>query len=318
MENKSSIPADVDLVYLWVNGNDPEWQARRNAVIGRTEAGSAVNCKGRYADNDELRYSLRAVEQYAPWIRRIFIVTDNQTPEWLDTTNPKVRIVDHKEILAPQSLPCFNSRVIEHSLHRIPGLAEHFLYANDDMFFNRPVTPESFFTAGGLPIIRFNRRPMRRLVLAIREKLLHRPISNYNRAILNSARLVQEKYGIFFGGKTHHNIDAYRKSDYAHTAEVFSREIEATLEHHVRSADDVQRNIYSYVPLAEKRARLDYVDQHTSFRLHIDNPDHYAKLERYNPMLFCMNDSEYASDEDRLRATAYLQKRFPKKSSFEK
>ena len=89
---------DIDLVYLWVDGNDPQWLEKHNACIGRMEAKSAVNCKGRYADNDELKYSLRSIEQYAPWIRKIFIVTDNQTPKWLDTSNPKVRVVDHKEV----------------------------------------------------------------------------------------------------------------------------------------------------------------------------------------------------------------------------
>ena len=91
------------------------------------------------------KYSLRSVEMYAPWIRKIFIVTDNQVPKWLDTSNPKIRIVDHKEILPEVSLPCFNSRLIEHFLYKIPGLSEHFLYANDDMFINRPVTPATFF-----------------------------------------------------------------------------------------------------------------------------------------------------------------------------
>ena len=86
---------DIDLVHLWVNGNDPKWQAKRDACIGRpTER--QENCKGRYADSGELKYSLRSIEKYAPWIRKIFIVTDDQTPEWLDTTNPKIRVVDHK------------------------------------------------------------------------------------------------------------------------------------------------------------------------------------------------------------------------------
>ena len=75
---------DIDLVYLWVNGNDPKWQAKRDACIGRpTER--QENCKGRYADSGELKYSLRSIEKYAPWVRKIFIVTDDQTPEWLNT-----------------------------------------------------------------------------------------------------------------------------------------------------------------------------------------------------------------------------------------
>lgn len=309
---------DIDLVYLWVNGNDPQWLAKRNACIGKTEEKSAVNCDGRYADNDELKYSLRSIEKYAPWVRRIFIVTDNQVPVWLDTANPKVRIVDHKEIMPDVCLPCFNSAVIEHFLYRIPGLAEHFIYANDDMFINKPVTPETFFGKDGLPIVRFNRRPFRKWTLLFKEKVQGKRLSNYVQTIRNSAELVEKKYGKYYGGKTHHNIDAYLRSDYEHAAKVFEDEIRTTLPNHVRSENDIQRNIYSYVALAEKRAHLHYVTQRTSFRLHIQNESHYGKLERYNPILFCMNDSQYAKDCDRKRAAAFLDKRFPEKSQYEK
>ena len=309
---------DIDLVYLWVNGNDPQWLAKRNACIGKTEEKSAVNCDGRYADNDELKYSLRSIDKYAPWLRRIFIVTDNQVPVWLDTANPKVRIVDHKEIMPDVCLPCFNSAVIEHFLYRIPGLAEHFIYANDDMFINKPVTPETFFGKDGLPIVRFNRRPFRKWTLLFKEKVQGKRLSNYVQTIRNSAELVEKKYGKYYGGKTHHNIDAYLRSDYEHAAKVFEDEIRTTLPNHVRSENDIQRNIYSYVALAEKRAHLHYVTQRTSFRLHIQNESHYGKLERYNPILFCMNDSQYAKDCDRKRAAAFLDKRFPEKSQYEK
>ncbi len=309
---------DVDLVYLWVNGNDPEWQAKRNACIGTAETQRGVNCKGRYADNDELKYSLRSVAQYAPWIHKIYIVTDNQVPSWLDTSNPKVRIVDHKEIMPEICLPCFNSAVIEHFLYNIPGLSEHFLYANDDMFVNRPVKPDDFFAQDGLPIVRFNRRPLRKFTLWFKEKVQGRALSNYVQTIRRSAEMVEKKYGIYYGGKTHHNIDAYLKSDYQHAAQVFDSEIKATFANHVRSASDVQRNIYSYVALAEKRAHLHYVTQRTSFRFHIHRENHYKKLERYNPMLFCMNDSEFATDEDRKRMAEFLSLRFPDKSQFEK
>lgn len=308
---------DVDLVYLWVNGNDPKWIAKRDACIGGVSK-AEVNCKGRFSDNDELRYSLRSIEKNAPWIRRIFIVTDNQKPEWLDTSNPKVRIVDHTEIMPAECLPCFNSRIIEHHLHLIPGLAEHFLYANDDMYINKPVTPETFFGEDGLPIIRFNRRPFRKLTLILRAKLLGKPMSNYMHAIQNAASLVERRYGKYYGGKTHHNIDAYLKSTYQHTREVFDKEISATLSNHVRSSNDIQRNLYSYVALAEKQAHLNYVNQHTSFRFHIDNRKLYEKFKRYKPMLFCMNDSQYANDEDRKLVAVFLNKLFPDKSQFEK
>lgn len=308
---------DIDLVYLWVDGSDSVWQAKRNATIGKTEEKTGVNCEGRYANNDELKYSLRSVEMYAPWIRKIFIVTDNQIPKWLDISNPKIQIIDHKDIMPVQCLPCFNSCVIEHFLCRIPGLSEHFLYANDDMYINKPVTPDTFFASDGLPIIRLNRRCFRKFVLWFRRKILKRALSNYNQTIWNAAMLVEKKYGIYFSGKTHHNIDAYLKSNCQHVGEVFRAEIEATLTNHVRSSNDIQRNIYSYVPLAEKRAHLLYVSQKSSFRLHIQNESHYGKLERYNPLLFCMNDSQYAKDSDRKRSAAFLNRRFPEKSQFE-
>ena len=313
---QNSMPV-IDLVYLWVDGNDPVWQAKHNACIGATSV-SGDNCKGRYANNDELKYSLRSVERYAPWIRRIYIVTDSQVPKWLDTSNPKIKIVDHKDILPSKALPCFNSRVLEHHLHKIPGLAEMFLYANDDMLINRPVTPDDFFTHQGMPIIRFNRRPFRKLTLFIKEHILRKKLSNYVLAIKNTAKLVEHKYGKYYGGKTHHNIDSYLKSDNAATAEEFKPEIEAMLTHHKRSETDVQRNIYSYVALAKKRAKLVYVNQDTSFRFHIDNPSQYEKFEKYSPTFFCMNDSEYANDDDRKRAKDFLQHLFPTPSQFEK
>lgn len=309
---------DIDLVYLWVDGGDPVWQAKRNACIGKPVENSSVNCEGRYTNNDELKYSMRSIEMYAPWIRKIFIVTDSQVPVWLDTTNPKVKIIDHKDIMPSECLPCFNSALIEHFLYKIPGLSEHFIYANDDMYINRNVTRGTFFAEDGFPIVRLNRRPLRKLSLWFKEKILGRKLSNYVITIRNSAEIVEKKYGKYFGGKTHHNIDAYLRSDYEHAGNVFKKEIEATYSNHVRSANDIQRNMYSYVALAEKRAHLNYVTQKTSFRLHIDNDGNYSKLEKYNPLFFCMNDSEYANDNDRKRAVSFLEKRFPNKSQFEK
>lgn len=314
LENKQP---EIDLVYLWVDGNDPEWRAKRNALIGATEDTSATNCDGRYADNDELRYSLRSAELYAPWIRRIYIVTDKQVPRWLDTRHSKIRIVDHSEILPPESLPTFNSTVIEHALHRIPDLAEHFLYANDDMYFNRPVAPSDFFTSDGKPIVRFNRRPFRKLTLLLKDKLLGKKLSNYNLTIQNAARLIEKRYGRYIGHKTHHNIDAYNRSAYEQAFEAFRADIEPVMANHVRADNDIQRNLYSYFALMERKAVKQFVTQKTSFRLHIDKPSRYAKLEKHRPMLFCLNDSQYATDHDRLLVAEFLKRKFPDKSSFE-
>lgn len=308
---------DIDLVYLWVNGNDPKWQAKRDACIGRP-SGSQAHCKGRYADNGELKYSLRSAEKYAPWIRRIFIVTDNQIPEWLNTDNPKVQIVDHTEIMPAECLPCFNSAVIEMFLCNIPGLSEHFLYANDDTYFGKPVQPQDFFDKDNLPKVFLFRKPFRKLALFYREKVLGKKLSPNLNAIKNAAKLVEKHYGKYYGGKPHHNIDAYLKSTLEMANKKFENELKPMRTHHMRSSEDIQRCAYSYVALAEKQAHLCYVSARHSFRIEIENRNLYKKFEEYNPVLFCFNDSEHATDEDRAYAIEFINNLFPVKSEFEK
>ena len=234
---------DVDLVYLWVDGNDPVWQAKHNAFIGKTEESSPINCKGRYANNDELKYSLRSVETYAPWIRTIFIVTDNQVPGWLDISNTKVKIIDHKDIMPAESLPCFNSALIEHFLYKIPGLAEHFLLANDDMYLNKAVTVDDFFTKEGFPIIRLGRRPFRKFRWFWRVNVRKKPLKNYSFTIARASQLVDDKYGVYYTGMPHHNIDSYLKSDMQRVVEDYFRdEFVANNKNRMRSNDDTVRD----------------------------------------------------------------------------
>lgn len=310
---------DVDLVYLWVDGNDPVWQAKHNAFIGKTEESSPINCKGRYANNDELKYSLRSVEMYAPWIRKIFIVTDNQVPEWLDISNTKVKIIDHKDIMPAESLPCFNSALIEHFLYKIPGLAEHFLLANDDMYLNKAVTVDDFFTKEGFPIIRLGRRLFRKFRWFWRVNVRKKPLKNYSFTIARASQLVDDKYGVYYTGMPHHNIDSYLKSDMQRVVEDYFRdEFVANNKNRMRSNDDIQRILFSYTALALKRGKLRYVTRKESMHVEIQKERHYRRLEKFRPMFFCMNDSEYAKDEDRKTAKEYLERRFPDKSEFEK
>lgn len=143
----------IDAVYTWVNGGDIAWLERKNAVmraLGMQTEDSASSA-ARFRDRDELRYSLRSIDMYAPWIRTIYLVTDQQVPEWLDLSHPRVRVVDHREIFAdPWVLPTYNSHAIESQLHRIDGLSEHFLYFNDDVFIGRVLQPSMFFHSNGV------------------------------------------------------------------------------------------------------------------------------------------------------------------------
>ena len=315
---KSEIP-NIDLVYLWVDGNDPKWQAKRNAFLERKVENSLSSFNGRYVNNDELKYSLRSVERYAPWIRKIFIVSDDQTPEWLDIENPKIKIIDHKEILPAESLPCFNSNVLEHFLCKISNLSEYFILSNDDTFFNKIVSPTTFFGKDGFPIIRLTRKPFRRFRWFLREQIFKKPHKLYSKALFNAAELVKQKFGFFYNGLPHHNIDSYLKSDCIRVAEqIFKNEIDHTKMNHIRNANDIQRIVYSYVALAEKRGHLRYVSNDESLHIHIQKDRHFEKLKKFNPTFFCMNDTEYADDNDRMKLKVWLSTRFPEKSEFEK
>ena len=309
---------DIDLVYLWVDGDDPKWLAKKNQFLGKiVDMHSEATTKARYVDNGEFRYSLRSVEKNAPWIRRIFIVTDDQTPEWLDLQNEKVRIIDHRQILPAESLPCYNTGVIEHFLWKIPDLAEHFLFANDDTFFNRALSPDFFFTSEGFPVIRLQRVFFGKLKNRVKQAL-HIYTSIYRKKIHHSASLIENKFGRYFSFTPHHNVDAYLKSDYMNvSAVVFKEEISRTLTNHMRSENDIQRIIYNYYALSVKRGRLRLVGRNESCRIRMHNPDFGLFIRKYQPALFCLNDSHRATDSDRERVEPFLKQLFPGKSSFE-
>jgi UDP-N-acetylglucosamine-lysosomal-enzyme len=101
----------------------------------------------RFQDNDELKYSLRSIEKYAPWIRNVYIVTNGQIPSWLNLSNSRVKIITHDQIFTNKShLPTFSSPAIESHLHRIPGLSKKFIYFNDDYILAKPVYYDDFYT----------------------------------------------------------------------------------------------------------------------------------------------------------------------------
>lgn len=136
----------IDVVYTWVNGTDPRWKQEKEfwhkhwiaSLTGQPLPvwGQEAEVKGkddsnsdnRFRDNEELRYSFRSLEKYAPWVRHIYVVTDGQIPSWLDIESPKISIVKHRDIFANKShLSVFSSPAIEWNLDNIPGLSDMFL-----------------------------------------------------------------------------------------------------------------------------------------------------------------------------------------------
>ncbi len=145
----------VDAVYTWVDGSDRRWLAAKEEALasaGQDRHPLSANAS-RFASREELRYSLRSLEMYAGWVRHVYLVTNGQVPSWLRRDHPGLTVVEHADIFPADGsgLPTFNSHAIEARLHHIDGLAEQYLYLNDDVFFGRPVAPEQFFLGNGTP-----------------------------------------------------------------------------------------------------------------------------------------------------------------------
>jgi hypothetical protein len=136
---------EIDFVITWVDGSDEKWLAEKRRY---TQEVAEDGRNQRYRDWGILQYWFRGVEKFAPWVRKIHFVTWGHLPKWLDTSNPKLHIVRHEDFIPAEYLPTFNSNAIEMFLHRIPGLAEHFVYFNDDMFPVRELKQEDFFIDG--------------------------------------------------------------------------------------------------------------------------------------------------------------------------
>jgi hypothetical protein len=171
-------------VITWVDGSDPAHAARLAAFLGQDVAARPTAAHPtRFSDAGEIDWCVASILRYAPWIGRIHIVTDRQVPALVAALAgtpfaDRVRVVDHAEIFAghEHALPTFNSRAIITALWRIPGLAERFVYFNDDFFLLRPVAATDFFRDDGRMVLRgewrlqSHRLWWRRLLLAWRRR----------------------------------------------------------------------------------------------------------------------------------------------------
>ncbi|MGY0004524.1 stealth family protein [Micromonospora sp. I033] len=307
----------VDLVYTWVDGTDPAWLRRRAEVAGvpyHVESASAA----RFLSRDELRYSLRSVHTYAPWVRTVYLVTDDQVPPWLDPDVPGLRVVSHREIFRdPSVLPTFNSHAIESQLHHIDGLSEHFLYFNDDVFLGRDVTPGDFFLANG--ITKFFPSPA--LVPPGPPSADDIPASAAGK---NNRALIAERFGTVLTQKMKHMPHVLRRSVLYDIEETFAAQHRTTAGSRFRSITDISvaSSLHHYYAFHTGRAvpgELDYTIAELS------NPDTPARLAhllaKRDRHVFCLNDA-YSTEEDLAAQlsvlTPFLDTYFPVPSPWEK
>lgn len=205
----SEPPFEIDLVYTWVDHTDPEWQKKKNAELARRLTNSDSNSlsfsNNRFYNRDELKYSLRSIDQYANFINNIFIVTAGHSPAWLDKSHPRIHIIPHSSIMPGDTLPTFNANAIECSLHNIPGLAEHFIYMNDDVFIGQPLDYRAFFNDAGQSINYLSDQYVNSLPAKLHE-------TGLVWGIKNSRKLIADTYGKEYSHKILHSPHSFIKS----------------------------------------------------------------------------------------------------------
>ena len=320
----------IDILYLWCDLADSAFRAKREAVMKRigliVKEGDNGTC--RYLSHDELRYSLRSVDKFLPWVRHVHLVVDDDIalPSWLDVSNPRLVIHRWGDIMPPEKLPCFNSTTFEFFLQDIPGLSNRFLYANDDMLVMRSLKPSFFFASDGWPIFRYTRSRLDMDAPEIEDGFLHR--------VRESFRFARKTFGVrggykrAFGHLSHHNIDAYVKSDLAAFKAAYPDVWDKQTSHPFRDRSQLQREVFAGFAFSLGHAHYRQISRpwwETIFGLpHRDSwhcipvKDNLEKtFRRIKPKLMCMNDSPAVTPVGRSAADSFLRAHFPHPSSFE-
>ncbi|WP_082763834.1 stealth conserved region 3 domain-containing protein [Frondihabitans sp. PAMC 28766] len=316
-DHATDITFDIDMVFSWVDGNSVEYQRARARQAKHHVVGDGDDSVARFRQIDELKYALRSVYMFAPWVRNIYIATDSPAPTWL-ADHPRVRIVRSEEFFAdPSVLPTHNSQAVESQLHHIKGLSEHFLYSNDDMFFGRPVGPGMFFSPGSLT----------KFIEA--ETRIGLGLNNSERSgFENSARvnraLLQQRFGRVTTRHLEHTAAPLRKSVLTEMEHEFADEFSETAASPFRAKTNISvtNSLYHYYALmtgraiVQERAKVSYVD--TTMVSGLAFLNELLKKRSYD--FFCLNDGSFpeVSDEERTAVvTDFLERYFPFKAPWE-
>ena len=252
---------DIDFVVTWVDMNTPAWQKEFAQYAGEKDNEKNGVSEARFRDYGFLKYWFRGVEKFAPWVRKIHFVTCGQKPEWLDDSNPKINLVDHRDFIPSQFLPTYNSVVIERYMHRIPGLAEHFVYFNDDFYITSSISPERFFK-NGLPcdiaVFQYNPawsqwyKTLKNNIRIInrhfnkKEVLARFHDKWFDKSYGSRARwnYILKPYGKFITLRTPHNAQPYLKSTFEEVWAVAEKELTETSANRFRAVTDYTPELF--------------------------------------------------------------------------
>jgi hypothetical protein len=308
----------VDAVVTWVDGRDPSWNAAREqrlAGLSGTATTRESSGQARFVSRNELRYALRSLHLFAPWLRTIYLVTAGQVPPWLDRSHGGVVLVDHAQILPSEALPTFNSHAIEAALHRVPDLAEQFVYLNDDFFLGRPLQPEAFFNGAGLNAVFLSPSSI---------GLADAPDAPpFLKAAWNNRRLLEQAFGRVITDNLAHAPYPHRRSTLEEIERLFPEAVAATQRSPFRADDNVSM-LSSLAQHYGLLAGTAYVGDSERAYVNISNSDLEWQLRKTlarEQDFICLADHhDHAVNADRLDQTLaeFMATYFPVPAPWEK
>jgi hypothetical protein len=302
----------IDVVITWVDGQDSQLAARRRQYAHADELKfDDVGGVTRYASIGEIFWCVASINRFAPWVHRIYIVTDGQDPHltpFLEANFPEgyipVEIVDHKQIFQgyEQFLPTFNSRSISTMFWRVPGLSRHFIEINDDVMLCAPVAPDDFFLSEGIPVCYAYTAflPLTRLTRIIKRRSDGKPRLTFKGNLIAAAMLAGKRWTYLKLVHTPHALmrDAFEECLGKHPALM-----ERNIRHRFRHSDHFDAEEYHYIYL-QRQHRLSKRDPgKVLFYLEPRNRKGYvlrklARLRAGHYKFCCFNNLNQATEEE--------------------
>ena len=311
----------VDIVYTWVESNE-EFEKEKSYWLKKTNKEDIENIENsgliRFKDNKEIMYSLRSVEKYFPNYNNIYIIVkDGQFPKYLKKDHPKIKIVNHSDIIPKEYLPTFNSCAIECFIHHIPNLTEYYLYLNDDFMFLKNLKKSYFIKNKELPYILYSNIDYDK-----------KYISKINNIDLNSYDFYESwVYNSKILDKLH-KIEKNGRRNYSHIPRMFKKSFNNKIEDILKKYYSENEKIDVYTKTQMSKFRKNYnlalnVLIYPYLYYYLFNCEFKKTNESY--IIFDNNNSTKLNTEflcvnivqDQTNFGKYMDKIYPEKSSFE-
>lgn len=314
----------IDAVITWVDGDDPRHIAKRQQYGDKTIANrDDVAGATRYRSVGEIFYCVASLNKFAPWLNKIYIVTDEQDPmldekikELFPNGHIPMEIVDHKVIFRgyEQYLPTFNSVSIESMTWRIPGLSEYYIEFNDDLILTAPTKPEDFFLEDGT-VVCYGKRYGALDTFATPLLGRHDYNSNlvtFRKMMYNATKILGKRYGLV---RLYHTPKPLRRSIFEKLFAEYPEHFISNIRHRFRNSEQFNVQVVQYILLYNQKMcalRMAYTQL-----LYMDSmaTDEYvterlsAFDERPNHIFGCFNSIDLMSKKAQRMTIEWIERR---------